>query len=114
VRAAAGDPLETHAIDHCLLPLDLYLEQVVARGDPRRQSVDRLRLERLQQGFVGGERALLLAQLVLRVTISRERLALYALRPATVWMSLQGLGGAPAPARLDSAPARGPSPPRPT
>ncbi|MFZ2490546.1 MAG: efflux RND transporter permease subunit [Thermoanaerobaculia bacterium] len=39
---------------------------------------------------------------VIRVTISRERLARYAIRPATVWMSLQGLGGAPAPARLDS------------
>lgn len=39
---------------------------------------------------------------VIRVTISRERLARYAIRPASVWMSLQGLGGAPAPARLDS------------
>lgn len=38
---------------------------------------------------------------VIRVTISRERLARYAIRPATVWMSLQGLGGVPAPARLD-------------
>jgi multidrug efflux pump subunit AcrB/outer membrane protein TolC len=41
-------------------------------------------------------------QEVLRVTISRERLARYAIRPATVWTSLQGLGGVPAAARLDS------------
>ncbi len=39
---------------------------------------------------------------IIRVTISRERLARYGIRPATVWMTLQGLGGAPAPSRLDS------------
>jgi len=38
---------------------------------------------------------------VIRVTISRERLARYGIRPATVWMTLQGLGGLPAPVRLD-------------
>jgi multidrug efflux pump subunit AcrB len=41
-------------------------------------------------------------QEVIRVTIARERLARYAIRPATVWLSLQGLGAAPAPARLDT------------
>ena len=41
-------------------------------------------------------------QEVIRVTISRERLARYGIRPAMVWASLQGLGGAPAPARLDT------------
>jgi multidrug efflux pump subunit AcrB/outer membrane protein TolC len=38
---------------------------------------------------------------VIRVTISRERLARYGIRPLTVWATLQGLGGAPAPARLE-------------
>lgn len=38
---------------------------------------------------------------VIRITISRDRLARYGIRPATVWMTLQGLGGAPAPIRLD-------------
>ena len=38
---------------------------------------------------------------VIRITISRERLSRYAVRPATVWASLQGLGAAPTPARLD-------------
>jgi len=38
---------------------------------------------------------------VIRVTISRERLARYGIRPASVWLTLQGLGGAPAPVRLD-------------
>lgn len=38
---------------------------------------------------------------VIRVTISRERLARYGIRPATVWLTLQGLGGLPAPVRLD-------------
>lgn len=37
----------------------------------------------------------------LRVTISRERLAAYGVRPATVLASLQGMGGVPFPARLD-------------
>lgn len=38
---------------------------------------------------------------VLRVTLSREKLSRYGLRPAMVWAALQGMGGAPAPARLD-------------
>ena len=39
---------------------------------------------------------------VIRVTISRDRLARYGIRPASVWTSLQGLGGAPVPSRLDA------------
>lgn len=39
---------------------------------------------------------------VIRVTISQERLARYGVRPATVWMTLQGLGELPAAARLDT------------
>jgi multidrug efflux pump subunit AcrB len=42
-----------------------------------------------------------LQQEVIRVTISRERLARYAVKPATVWLTLQGLGGVPASPRLD-------------
>jgi multidrug efflux pump subunit AcrB/outer membrane protein TolC len=40
---------------------------------------------------------------VLRVTIARERLSRYGIRPATVWLALQGLGAAPASARLDTS-----------
>src|SRR5512145_531216 len=43
-----------------------------------------------------------LQQEVLRVSIARERLSRYAIRPATVWAQLQSTGGVPAPARLDS------------
>jgi multidrug efflux pump subunit AcrB/outer membrane protein TolC len=39
---------------------------------------------------------------VIRITLSRERLAHYGVRPALVWASLQGLGGLPALARLDT------------
>lgn len=38
----------------------------------------------------------------IRVTISRERLARYGIRPATVWASLQGYADTPLPVRLDS------------
>lgn len=38
---------------------------------------------------------------VLRVSISRDRLARYGVRPLTVWSSLQSLGELPAAARLD-------------
>ncbi|MFA6034284.1 MAG: efflux RND transporter permease subunit, partial [Myxococcota bacterium] len=38
---------------------------------------------------------------VIRVSISRDRLARYGIRPLNVWSSLQGVGAAPAPARLD-------------
>ena len=38
---------------------------------------------------------------VVRVSISRERLARYGIRPASVWASLQGLSAMPVPARLD-------------
>ncbi len=38
----------------------------------------------------------------IRVTLSRERLAHYGIGPTTLWASLQGLGLAPAPARLDT------------
>ncbi len=41
-------------------------------------------------------------QEVIRVTLSRERLARSGVRPAIVWTTLQGLGVAPAPARLDT------------
>jgi multidrug efflux pump subunit AcrB/outer membrane protein TolC len=40
-------------------------------------------------------------QETIRVSISRDRLARYGVRPATVWASLQGLGSLPANARLD-------------
>jgi multidrug efflux pump subunit AcrB/outer membrane protein TolC len=39
---------------------------------------------------------------VIRVTVDRARLARYAVRPASIWMALQGLGESPAPARLDT------------
>lgn len=39
---------------------------------------------------------------VIRVTIARERLARYGLRPISVWTALQGMAEAPAPARLDT------------
>ncbi len=39
---------------------------------------------------------------VIRITISRDRLARYAVKPAVVWLSLQGLGATPMPARLDT------------
>lgn len=42
-------------------------------------------------------------QEVIRVSISRDRLSRYGVRPATVWASLQGLGALPAAARLDGA-----------
>lgn len=40
-------------------------------------------------------------QETIRITLSRERLARTGVRPAMVWAALQGLGAAPAPARLD-------------
>lgn len=39
---------------------------------------------------------------VIHITVSRDRLARYGVRPASVWATLQGLGAAPAPARLDA------------
>ena len=39
---------------------------------------------------------------VIRVTLSSERLSHYGVRPATVWLALQGTAGQPAPARLDT------------
>lgn len=38
---------------------------------------------------------------VVRITIARERLARYGLRPFSVWTALQGMSEPPAPARLD-------------
>jgi multidrug efflux pump subunit AcrB/outer membrane protein TolC len=38
---------------------------------------------------------------VIRVSLFRDRLTRYAVRPATIWASLQGLGEVPAQARLD-------------
>lgn len=38
---------------------------------------------------------------VIRIAVSWDQLARYAIRPATLWATLQGLGGAPASARLD-------------
>lgn len=38
---------------------------------------------------------------VIRITIARERLARYGLRPISIWTALQGMSEAPAPARLD-------------
>lgn len=38
---------------------------------------------------------------VIRVSLSRDRLTRYGIRPATLWATLQGLGEIPAPARLD-------------
>ena len=38
----------------------------------------------------------------IRVTMSWERLAHFGVRPATVWLTLQGLGGLPAQPRLDT------------
>lgn len=40
-------------------------------------------------------------QEVIRISIARDKLSRYGVRPATVWASLQGLGGVPAPVRLD-------------
>ena len=40
-------------------------------------------------------------QEVIRVSLSRDRLTRYGIRPATLWATLQGLGEIPAPARLD-------------
>jgi multidrug efflux pump subunit AcrB/outer membrane protein TolC len=37
----------------------------------------------------------------IRVSVSRDRLTRYGIRPATLWATLQGLGEVPAPARLD-------------
>lgn len=37
----------------------------------------------------------------IRVSLSRDRLTRYGIRPATLWATLQSLGGVPAPARLD-------------
>ncbi|MBI4885959.1 MAG: efflux RND transporter permease subunit [Acidobacteria bacterium] len=39
---------------------------------------------------------------VIRVTLSSERLSHYGVRPATVWLALQGTASQPAPARLDT------------
>jgi len=39
---------------------------------------------------------------VIRVTLDRERLTVYGVRPATVWAAVQGLGAAPAAARVDT------------
>src|SRR5512138_1354835 len=39
---------------------------------------------------------------VIRVTVSHERLARYGVRAASLWATLQGLGAAPASARLDT------------
>src|SRR5512138_85922 len=39
---------------------------------------------------------------VIRVTVSHERLARYGVRAASLWATLQGLGAAPAGARLDT------------
>jgi multidrug efflux pump subunit AcrB/outer membrane protein TolC len=41
-------------------------------------------------------------QETIRVSISRERLARYGVRPASVWSAIQGLGSLPATARLDT------------
>lgn len=38
---------------------------------------------------------------VIRVSLSRDRLTRYGIRPATLWATLQGLGEVPVPARLD-------------
>lgn len=39
---------------------------------------------------------------VIRITLSRERLARYGIRPLSLWATLQGFGGVPVPARLDA------------
>jgi multidrug efflux pump subunit AcrB/outer membrane protein TolC len=38
---------------------------------------------------------------VIRVSVSKDRLSRYGIRPATLWATLQGLGDVPIPARLD-------------
>ncbi len=39
---------------------------------------------------------------VIRVTLASERLARYGVRPATVWLALQSMGGKPAPSRINT------------
>lgn len=41
---------------------------------------------------------------IVRITVARERLARYGLRPISIWTALQGMSEAPAPARLDGDP----------